>query len=54
MNKTMRKAMELGKKLAEMNKQKEKQKCTACNGSGHYDVKNSPKCAACNGTGLEN
>lgn len=27
--------------------------CTACNGSGHYDVKNSPKCGACNGTGKE-
>jgi DnaJ-class molecular chaperone len=25
--------------------------CTACNGSGRYDVKNSPPCSACNGTG---
>lgn len=31
-------------------------KCSACNGSGHYDAKGSPKCGACGGTGkkLEN
>ena len=26
-------------------------KCTACNGTGHYDNTGSPKCGACNGTG---
>ena len=26
----------------------------ACNGSGYYDVKNSPKCSSCNGTGIDN
>ena len=25
--------------------------CSACNGSGYYDVSGSPKCAGCNGTG---
>lgn len=27
--------------------------CSACNGSGYYDVFNSPKCGACNGTRKE-
>lgn len=27
--------------------------CTACYGSGHYDVNGSPPCGACNGTGKE-
>jgi DnaJ-class molecular chaperone len=27
--------------------------CTACNGSGYYDVWGSPYCAACDGTGKE-
>lgn len=26
-------------------------RCTACNGSGHYDSHRSPKCDSCNGTG---
>lgn len=26
-------------------------KCTACNGSGHYDSNGTPKCSNCNGTG---
>ena len=30
-----------------------KEKCSACNGSGHYDAKGSPKCRACDGTGFE-
>lgn len=25
--------------------------CSACNGSGHYDARNSPACSGCNGTG---
>lgn len=25
--------------------------CTACNGSGYYDARNSPKCDCCGGTG---
>jgi len=29
------------------------QVCSACNGSGHYDVKGSPPCGACSGTGKE-
>lgn len=28
-------------------------KCTACNGTGRYGIKNSPKCSACDGTGVE-
>lgn len=28
-------------------------KCTACNGSGHYDSDGSPKCGGCDGTGKE-
>ncbi len=28
-------------------------KCSACNGSGHYDNNGSPKCSACDGTGKE-
>lgn len=28
-------------------------KCTACNGSGHYDSNGSPRCGACDGTGKE-
>jgi len=31
----------------------EPRKCTACSGSGIYDVTGSPKCGWCNGTGLE-
>jgi len=31
--------------------QEEKVRCTACNGSGHYDNDGSPKCGSCNGTG---
>lgn len=27
--------------------------CSACNGSGYYDVFGSPPCAGCNGTGKE-
>ncbi len=27
--------------------------CTACNGSGYYDARNSPSCSSCNGTGKE-
>lgn len=27
--------------------------CTACNGSGRYDVNGSPKCGGCEGTGRE-
>ena len=27
--------------------------CSACNGSGYYDVDNSPECGACDGTGKE-
>ena len=27
--------------------------CSACNGSGKYDIKGSPPCDACNGTGKE-
>lgn len=30
---------------------KQKEKCAACNGSGHYDNHGSPKCECCNGTG---
>ncbi len=26
-------------------------KCTACNGSGHYDHHGAPKCGACAGSG---
>ena len=29
------------------------QDCIACNGSGYYDVSNSPTCGCCNGTGKE-
>jgi len=28
-------------------------KCVACNGSGYYDVSNSPKCSECKGTGYD-
>ena len=27
--------------------------CTACSGSGYYDVDGSPPCGACNGTGYD-
>jgi RecJ-like exonuclease len=30
------------------------EKCTACAGSGYYDVKKSPPCEACKGTGEVN
>jgi len=30
-----------------------KRKCSACNGSGYYDARNSPKCGGCEGTGKE-
>jgi hypothetical protein len=30
-----------------------KERCIACNGSGHYDHDGAPKCASCNGTGYE-
>ncbi len=33
---------------------KEDKKCTACNGSGHYDSVGSPKCSCCDGAGVEN
>lgn len=48
-NKYMRAAIKAGKESAKRN---EKNKCSACNGSGRYDAKGSPKCGACNGTGL--
>lgn len=28
-------------------------KCSACDGSGHYDHNGSPKCQGCDGTGKE-
>ena len=46
MNKTLRKAIQIGKQIEE-----KKFKCPACNGSGYYDAKGSPKCEACRGTG---
>lgn len=30
-----------------------KKKCSACNGSGHYDNTGSPECSSCSGTGYE-
>lgn len=30
-----------------------KEKCSACSGSGYYDVNGSPACGICNGTGEE-
>jgi len=30
-----------------------KRLCTACAGSGYYDIYKSPRCLACNGTGFE-
>lgn len=50
MNKKMREAIALGKKWAEANKTAQ---CTACGGSGCYDVAGSPKCGACGGTGRQ-
>jgi DnaJ-class molecular chaperone len=47
MNKTLRKAIALGRKLAHP-----QEKCVACNGSGRYDNTGSPKCSSCNGTGF--
>lgn len=38
--------------LEQVYKQKQ-QRCSACNGSGHYDVSSSPKCSNCDGTGIE-
>ena len=38
----------------EKNIKGQKQKpCIACNGSGYYDVNNSPRCESCKGTGIE-
>ena len=38
----------------EKNIKGQKQKpCIACNGSGYYDVNNSPRCESCQGTGIE-
>lgn len=39
--------------LSPSGEQKEKRKCMACNGSGHYDSHGSPPCGACDGTGWE-
>lgn len=50
MGKKMRQAIELGKKLAG---EKSDEPCSACGGSGRYDVAGSPKCSACNGTGRQ-
>ncbi len=30
-----------------------REKCVACNGSGHYDNDGAPPCGACNGRGYE-
>lgn len=38
--------------LEQIHRQKQ-QPCSACNGSGHYDVNGSPKCNNCDGTGNE-
>ncbi len=39
----------IGRPLSEIEKE---QICTACSGSGYYDVKGSPKCGQCGGTGV--
>jgi DnaJ-class molecular chaperone len=48
MNKTLKNAIELGKKLK---KETEEEICVACNGLGYYDDDYSPPCGSCNGTG---
>lgn len=49
MNKTLKNAIELGKKLEEDSKE---EICIACNGTGYYDDDGSPPCGSCNGTGF--
>ena len=44
---------EMRRSIAEWKNKPIQQKCTACGGSGRYDVKGSPKCGSCNGTGLK-
>lgn len=50
MGKKMRQAIALGQKLADKQRN---EPCSACGGSGRYDVAGSPKCAACGGTGRQ-
>lgn len=52
MNFLERKKMRTKFYLEQVYKQKQ-QLCSACNGSGNYDINNSPKCSNCNGTGKE-
>ena len=52
MNKTMRKAIALGK-VEQAKKDTLETPCVACSGSGYYDVEGSPPCGSCHGTGFK-
>lgn len=52
-NKQMRAAIKAGiQAKKELEAERAKNKCVACNGTGHYDMFGSPKCSICNGTGV--